>query len=661
MKNKWCLFWFCMALFLGVAHATTYYVNSNNLFPASPYDSTVVKNRHYLSSKTLTNDNFSGAFEISGNSGSYSGSNVGATKERGEPFHAIDSGGKSVWWKWTAPSSGFFYWDTFGSNFDTLLSIYTGTAVDNLTKIISNDDTDTHTQSRVVFQATAGITYYIAIDGFDGDAGEITLNLEKKNPVGSTNISGIEFYYNLDNSSLDGVIDDCEFTVLVYAEDPFMIKSMLLTTANGTQINLHNGSCGWIFGVYTLTHQTLTNLFHVGEYTLDIIYTDLSTEQLLITNTIPSTAFPSVLPAISFNSSLELGYMDPKIENIITMGAIPASFPAGVTGEISVEILDYWKSQTMDPLGDSLVIPANTIPEGCNGEISVYYDLYSDTFSQNGLVVSFSCSSYQTRSIYTCDIHGSLADFSIEQWDVNKLSSDQTGIKRIQFNSSFGVLLEPVSSVTNIPCKIILSSDMEFDFEDLVIFEDTFENSWVKMSDSQIFDNGGLMIPEQTASGLYYVGLILDPQELYNDPDRSNNISWAADPIIIGSLITDDDNDGLSDSWEILHFGNLLQDANDNPDGDPQSNGEEYITGTDPLDSSDYFYIISTTNALNGFSLYFNSVTNRKYQLFTTTNLTENSWVPVLPIRSGVGALDSMSDTNAIPAHKFYQIKVSLP
>ena len=122
----------------------------------------------------------------------------------------------------------------------------------------------------------------------------------------------------------------------------------------------------------------------------------------------------------------------------------------------------------------------------------------------------------------------------------------------------------------------------------------------------------------------------------------------------------DQDGNGCADAWERENFGGHVN-PNENADGDPQSNGEEYITGTDPLDSNDYFYIVSTTNAPNGFSLYFNSFTNRKYQLFTTTNLTENSWVPVLPIRSGVGALDSMSDTNAIPAHKFYQIKVSLP
>ena len=34
------------------------------------------------------------------------GSNVGATKEPGEPDHAGDPGGASVWYTWTAPADG---------------------------------------------------------------------------------------------------------------------------------------------------------------------------------------------------------------------------------------------------------------------------------------------------------------------------------------------------------------------------------------------------------------------------------------------------------------------------------------------------------------------------------------------------------------------------
>jgi regulation of enolase protein 1 (concanavalin A-like superfamily) len=44
----------------------------------------------------------------------------------------------------------------------------------------------------------------------------------------------------------------------------------------------------------------------------------------------------------------------------------------------------------------------------------------------------------------------------------------------------------------------------------------------------------------------------------------------------------DNDLDGLDDAWELTHFGNLTQGANDDFDGDGLKNGEEFTLGTDP-------------------------------------------------------------------------------
>jgi hypothetical protein len=121
------------------------------------------------------NDNFTNAQVISGSSGTVTGSNVGATKEAGEPNHAGNAGGASVWYRWTAPSSGSATIDTIGSSFDTLLAVYTGSAVNSLTEIASNDDSG-GLQSRVTFTAVSGTTYQIAVDGYNGVMGNITLN-----------------------------------------------------------------------------------------------------------------------------------------------------------------------------------------------------------------------------------------------------------------------------------------------------------------------------------------------------------------------------------------------------------------------------------------------------------------------------------------------------
>src|SRR5437667_4729521 len=124
------------------------------------------------------NDAFANGQSLSGSTGSVSGSNVNATKETGEPNHAGNSGGHSVWYRWTAPANTPVTIDTIGSSFDTLLGVYTGSSVSTLTTIASNDDIDGPNQpSRVSFTPVAGTTYQIAVDGWNGDTGTITLNL----------------------------------------------------------------------------------------------------------------------------------------------------------------------------------------------------------------------------------------------------------------------------------------------------------------------------------------------------------------------------------------------------------------------------------------------------------------------------------------------------
>ena len=131
--------------------------------------------------KSAANDNFVNAQVINGGSGTVTGVNFDATREAGEPNHAGVPGGTSVWYRWQAPTSGPAFFTTAGSTFDTLLAAYTGTSVSSLATIASNDD---NTGDRIVsnpltssisFNAIAGTTYYIAVDGARGQKGSITL------------------------------------------------------------------------------------------------------------------------------------------------------------------------------------------------------------------------------------------------------------------------------------------------------------------------------------------------------------------------------------------------------------------------------------------------------------------------------------------------------
>ena len=104
---------------------------------------------------------------------SASGTNVEATVEEGEPHHAGHSS-SSVWYRWTADFGGAVVIETCSSDFDTVLAVYTGTAVDALTSVAENDD-GCGLQSKVVVSVSAGETYRIAVDGFGGESGAIAL------------------------------------------------------------------------------------------------------------------------------------------------------------------------------------------------------------------------------------------------------------------------------------------------------------------------------------------------------------------------------------------------------------------------------------------------------------------------------------------------------
>lgn len=79
----------------------------------------------------------------------------------------------STWWHWTAPSDGFVAFGTKGSDFDTLLTVWTGTA-DEKTEIAEDDDFYEDCTSKVVFSVEAGVTYHIEVCGY-GESGQIEL------------------------------------------------------------------------------------------------------------------------------------------------------------------------------------------------------------------------------------------------------------------------------------------------------------------------------------------------------------------------------------------------------------------------------------------------------------------------------------------------------
>ncbi len=92
----------------------------------------------------------------------------------GSPASA--QGFRTVWYKITTTNNGRIVLDTFGSNYDTILAVYTGSC-GSLSRVTGNDDYQGFT-SRVTFTAARNTTYYVEIaDWQSGTSGTATLTI----------------------------------------------------------------------------------------------------------------------------------------------------------------------------------------------------------------------------------------------------------------------------------------------------------------------------------------------------------------------------------------------------------------------------------------------------------------------------------------------------
>jgi len=144
------------------------------------------------------NDNFADAAELTGTTDSDTSTTVDATSQSQETVHdrtvrnlttltqaQKQSINNSIWWQWTAPSDITVTVSTEGSELaNTVLAVYTANnpsapTVGSLQQVAFNDNiSDTNRQSAVTFSATAGTTYYFAVDGFITAQGGVTITLD---------------------------------------------------------------------------------------------------------------------------------------------------------------------------------------------------------------------------------------------------------------------------------------------------------------------------------------------------------------------------------------------------------------------------------------------------------------------------------------------------
>ena len=129
------------------------------------------------------NDNFASATTLAGTSGSFSGTTVGATLQTNEPAYIFDTGTSTIWYKWTAATTGMFRlrWECGSKvSFVTVLeSAVAANAGDYRTlTYCAQSSIGGGNAGDVRFLVQAGVSYWIrfesGIDEFGDERGPIT-------------------------------------------------------------------------------------------------------------------------------------------------------------------------------------------------------------------------------------------------------------------------------------------------------------------------------------------------------------------------------------------------------------------------------------------------------------------------------------------------------
>jgi len=198
---------------------------------------TLVFTNFYTVAPPPGNDQFANAFKIPDRlpetNGVVIGGNFFASVEFGEPVHAgVAQMGNSVWWNWAPVQSGPVLIDTLGSQFNTVLAVYTNNTLSELAEVASaNDVTNQFGQfvrdkAFVKFNAIAGHTYRIAVAGastnefglirlrmaFNGDSDQGRPTVQVTNIVSGT--------LSVTNPPSGLIVNEPLLTISGTAEDP---------------------------------------------------------------------------------------------------------------------------------------------------------------------------------------------------------------------------------------------------------------------------------------------------------------------------------------------------------------------------------------------------------------------------------------------------------
>ena len=139
-------------------------------------------------------------------------------------------------------------------------------------------------------------------------------------------------------------------------------------------------------------------------------------------------------------------------------------------------------------------------------------------------------------------------------------------------------------------------------------------------------------------------------------PGTSGHLKYESAAVVL--FIDDSDEDGLPDTWEQSYFGGLGETPLGDHDGDGQSNGAEFLTGTHPANGSSRFTATIAAAASNKIILSWPSIPGRMYRVESSSSpagpWTTGAVVPAAEAPAAVTAREM--DVPTTETRFFYRI-----
>jgi hypothetical protein len=553
-----------------------------------------------------SNDQCSGAVPMNSFPFAFSQSTLTDATSTGDPAPGcVSTLGNGVWFSFVAPTSGTFFIDTLGSDFDTGLGVYTGTCL-SLEQFACDDDGGGDLTSSLTIPASEGSTYYVLAGGYNSQVGQLMLQADF--------VPG----------SLGGVVHDVCTSAVAIASVPF---SDLLDTGAATTAGDPDPSCVSQMGKgvwYTFTPPAY------GWLKVDTFDSGFDTGLGVYTGQCAS------LTQIDCNDDSDDGVFDSKVVVPVVPGTkyfILAGGYSGAGGILSFHA-DFVPGLCVDIINDG------GFENGSPWEAWVFQS--SDAFGTPICDTSI-CTPNSITGPFDGD---NWADFvhpdgiSAERADVGQSVTIPLGMSA---ELRFQLWISEVGGLRTDLLEVSMDAGIEASFLEPVFAEPGYTQRTINLD---AFGDG-------TSHALLfeYTGRILGGFATFEVDNIELEICL---PDVDGDGIPDDfdldnDNDGMPDSWELDHGLNPMNssDASIDSDGDLRSNLEEYIADTIPTDNLSFLRLQIDPRTVPGEQpLSFGSSSNREYFVDYTTNLHVPAWIPALTNEPGNGAVKSVTATN---------------